>query len=406
MKFEDLTPERSASPDWFGDWSFPDGVVYLNHGSFGPSPRCVREARQAWSDRLEQQPMDFFLRQMEPALDAAAEKLGQFVGAAGNDLLFCDNATVAMNIVAESISQSLRPGDEILFSDQEYGAVLRIWRRVCERTGANIVVRQMPRPIASADEQVAALMDGVTDRTKLIIVSHITSPTAVIFPVEAICRAASERGVPVCVDGPHALAMVPVDLRRLDCDFYCASCHKWLSAPFGSGFLYVAKKRQQQLSPPVMSWGGSLSGRPAHWQDEFRWLGTRDPAPFLAIPNAIEFLERVGCETFRSRTHELAQYARQRIVAITGLEPAVPDNREWYGSMIGLPLPPTGKPAPRQGIRDQLQNPLWEKYGIEIPIVHWRGERLLRVSCHLYNTREDIDRLCSALQQESLAGLK
>ena len=120
------------------------------------------------------------------------------------------------------------------------------------------------------------------------------------------------------------------------------------------------------------------------------------------MPSAIEFLERVGCETFRSLTHELARYARQRIVEITGLEPAVPDSREWFGSMIGLPLPPTGKPAPRQGIRDQLQNPLWEKYGIEIPIVHWRGERLLRVSCHLYNTREHIDRLCSALQQELL----
>ena len=135
QSFTMTTPSNidTTSADWSDEWSFPDGVTYLNHGSFGPSPRCVREARQAWSERLEQQPMDFFLRQMEPALDDAAEKLGRFIGADGDDLLFCDNATVAMNIVAESVSRSLRPGDEILFTDQEYGAVMRIWRRACER---------------------------------------------------------------------------------------------------------------------------------------------------------------------------------------------------------------------------------------------------------------------------------
>lgn len=381
------------------EWSIPANVTYLNHGSFGPSPRCVREARHAWSERLESQPMDFYLRQMETALDDAAEKLGKFIGANGNDLLFCDNATVAMNIVAESVSASLKPDDEILFTDQEYGAVMRIWRRAAERVGARIVIQHMPRPVTNADEQVAAVMNAVTVRTKLIIVSHITSPTSVIFPVEAVCREAAKRGVPVCIDGPHALAMEPLNLKKLGCDFYCASGHKWLSAPFGSGFLYVAKRRQQQLTPPVMSWGGSLSGRPAHWQDEFRWLGTRDPAAFLAIPTAIEFLERFGIEKFRQQTHELAQYARQRIVELTGLEPPTPDSREWYGSMIALPIPSKGEPAPKQGIRDQLQNPLWEKFGIEVPIVHWRGERLLRVSCYLYNTREHIDRLCDALKQ-------
>jgi isopenicillin-N epimerase len=377
------------------EWSFPEGVTYLNHGSFGPSPRCVREARHDWTEKLERQPMDFFLRRMEPELDRAAEKLGQFIGADGNDLLFCDNATVAMNIVADSFP--LQPGNEVLFTNQEYGAVMRIWRRACDRAQANIVVQQMPRPITSAEEQVAALLAGVTERTKLIVVSHITSPTAVLFPVEAICREAAKRGVAVCIDGPHALAMVDLHLQKLGCDFYCASGHKWLSAPFGSGFVFVAKRWQQKLSPPVMSWGGSVSGRPAHWQDEFRWLGTRDPAPFLAMPVAIEFLEQFGLEEFRSRTHELARYARQRIVELTGLEPPIPDSLEWYGSMIALPLAPTG-PAPKQGIRDQLQNPLWEQYGIEIPIVHWHGERLIRVSCHLYNTREQIDRLCEALR--------
>jgi isopenicillin-N epimerase len=383
--------------DWSREWSFPDGVTYLNHGSFGPSPRSVREARHAWCEKLEQQPMDFFLRQMEPALDAASEVLGQVIGADGDDLLLCDNATTGMNIIADSLP--LRAGDEVLFTDQEYGAVMRILRRACERAQAKIVVRSLPRPITSADEQVAALMDGVTERTQLIVVSHITSPTAVIFPIEAICRDAAKRGVLVCVDGPHAIAMVPLNLRRLECDFYTASCHKWLSAPFGSGFMYVAKRHQQRLVPPVMSWGGSLGGRPAHWQDEFRWLGTRDPAALLSIPIAIEFLDRVGWDTFRQRTHELARYARQRIVEITQLEPAAPDSSEWYGSMISLPLPPSADPPPKPGHHDRIQDALWERFGIEIPIIHWRGERLIRVSCHLYNTREHVDRLCHALRE-------
>lgn len=378
------------------EWSFPDGVTYLNHGSFGPSPKSVREAQRAWTDRLERQPMDFYLRQLEPALDEAAAQLGEFLGADGNDLLFCDNATVAMNIVASSLK--LQPDDEVLFTDQEYGAVMRIWRRACDAAQAKIVIARLPRPVTTADEQVMAVMSGVTARTKLIVVSHITSPTAVIFPVEAICQAAAKRGVPVCVDGPHALAMLPVNLRRIGCDFYCASCHKWLSAPFGSGFLYVAKRHQQKLAPPVMSWGGSLSGRPAHWQDEFRWLGTRDPAPFLAVPAAIQFLERVGLEAFRQQTHELAQYAWQRIIEITGREPRHPDTREWFGSMIAMPLPPLDNP-PKQGIRDQLQNPLWERFGIEVPIVNWHNERLLRVSCHLYNSKRDIDHLVHALRE-------
>jgi isopenicillin-N epimerase len=278
---------------------------------------------------------------------------------------------------------------------------MRIWRRACERAQARTVVQSLPRPITTAEELVAALMSGVTERTKLIVVSHITSQTAVIFPIEAICREAAKRGVPVCVDGPHALAMVDLNLRRLGCDFYCASGHKWLSAPFGSGFLYVAKRHQQHLSPPILSWGGSVSGRAAHWQDEFRWLGTRDPAPFLAMPAAIEFLERFDLEKFRRQTHDLARYAWQRIVELTGLEPPIPDSHEWYGSMIALPLP-QGDGPPNQGIRDQLQTPLWEKFGIEIPIIHWRGERLIRVSCHLYNSREQIDHLCIALRAYGL----
>jgi len=242
-------------------------------------------------------------------------------------------------------------------------------------------------------------MDGVTEKTKLIVVSHVTSPTAVILPVENICREAKRRKIPVCIDGPHAVAMIPLDLKKLDCDYYAASCHKWLSAPFGSGFLYVAPRRQHQLKPVVTSWGGSLGGRPKNWKDEFTWSGTRNPASYLSIPSAIEFLESYGMNAFRERTHQLAQYGCEQITNLTGMEAFIPDSPEWYGSMITLPIPASDQPPPEGGKRDPLQNALWERYKIEVPIIHWKGRRFIRVSCHLYNTKADIDKLLNALEE-------
>jgi isopenicillin-N epimerase len=392
--------QKSTGRRWKDEWLLPGEVTYLNHGSFGPAPKVVQEARQAWTDRLQRQPMDFFLRQMEPALDAATERLAQFVGADAGDLVFVDNATAGMNIVAASVP--LSPGDEVLLTDHEYGAVVRLWRKVCQRSGANLVVQKLPQPLTDSEEVAAEFLKGVTDRTRLIVVSHVTSPTAVILPVADICRAARERRIPICIDGPHALAMLPVNLNGLDCDFYTASCHKWLCAPFGTGFLYVAKRRQQQVEPAVVSWGGSVAGRPKSWKDEFHWIGTRDPAGFLSVPAAIEFLDLCGLDMFRRETHALAQYARERIAKLTGLEPFIPDSRDWYGSMIALPLPPGDSLPPKPGYRDPLQDRLWDESRIEVPIVHWHDRRFVRVSCHLYNSREDVDRLVEALAKESV----
>ncbi|MCC7424671.1 MAG: aminotransferase class V-fold PLP-dependent enzyme [Planctomycetaceae bacterium] len=375
-------------------WQFDPATIYLNHGSFGPSPAVVQNARQAWTLQLERQPMDFFVRRMEGYLEAASARLGQFVSADAADLCFVDNATTAMNVVAESTL--LNEGDEVLLTDHEYGAVMRIWRRACERRGARIVVARLPDPLISQEAIVDAVFAASTPRTRIIVVSHVTSPTAVILPVEQICRRARAKGIAVCIDGPHAVAMVPVDLRKIDCDYYCASGHKWLCGPFGSGFLYVSRRRQSSIVPPVISWGGSVSGRPFRWQDELNWLGTRDPAPFLAIPAAIDFLESYGVDEFRRQTHAMASAARRRIADLTGLAPFTPDSAAWFGSMATCPLPDGESPPP--GRRDPLQNQLWERHRIEIPVVHWHGRRLLRVSCHLYTTAEHIDLLMEALR--------
>ncbi len=395
-----IPPPRSA-------WSIQDGVTYLNHGSFGPAPLVVQECREEWSRRLERNPMDFFLREMEPALDEAMASLAKFVGADPRDMVFVDNATVAMNIVAENIE--LKAGDEVLLNDHEYGAVFRIWRHRCEQVGARVVSAKLGNfsdsEISTSDTGqkdlsrtvVESIFSSVTEKTKVIIVSHITSPSAIIFPVAEICREARQRGIPVCIDGPHAIAMRDVNLKDLDCDFYCASLHKWLSAPFGSGFLYVKRKHQQRLKPHMTSWGRSLGGRDERWQDHINWLGTRDPAPFLAVPAAITFLEKVGLEEFRNWTHQLAQYARQRLERLFGTKCWVPESQDWYGSMIAVPLPASDVKKSKPNAMHPLQQQLWERHQIEIPIPECCGQSFIRVSCHLYNTRDEIDRLIEAL---------
>lgn len=391
MPAQDATPLPGREA-----WSIPADVIYLNHGSFGPAPLCVQARREHWSRRLEQQPMDFFLREMEPQLDEALGTLGQFVGADRRDLAFVDNATIAMNVVAASTP--LSAGDEILLNDHEYGAVFRIWRNTCQPAGAKVVSARLTTPVVSAEQLVEELFAAVTPRTRLIVVSHVTSPTATVFPVTEICRRARGLGVPVCIDGPHAPAMVPIDLRTLGCDYYCASLHKWVSAPFGSGFLYVSRKRQPGLRMPLTSWGRSLGGRDECWQDEFQWLGTRDPAAVLAVPDAIRFLQNVGLDRFRSYGHDLARYARLRLEAWSGCPALAPDDPAWYGTMVTVPLRRSEPLRSKPNAFDPLQQQLWERHRIEVPVMDWCNRRHLRVSCHLYNTRDDIDRLLEALQ--------
>lgn len=385
---------------WRSAWSLPADVTFLNHGSFGLVPFDVQAARETWQRRVYANPMNFYLREMEVALVQAAERLGHLIGAAARDLVFVDNATMAMNIVAQSLE--LAAGDEVLLTNHEYGAVRRIWQKRCDRSGAKLVICNLPQPLDATSALADHLFSAVTARTKLLVFSQISSPTAVILPAEEICRRAREAGVRVCVDGPHALGVVPLNLEQLGCDYYCASCHKWLCAPTGSGFLYVSRKLQIQLNPMMVSWGGSIAGRPPTWQDEYNWQGTRDPAACLAIPAAIDFFERIGWDTFRTRTHELAKFARESITALTGMEALVPDSPDSYGPMISLPLPTNGLSAPAQGQRDPLQDWLWSSCRIEVPITWWHGQRLIRVSCHLYNNEEDIEKLVKALDRVSL----
>ncbi|MEX1231094.1 MAG: aminotransferase class V-fold PLP-dependent enzyme [Planctomycetaceae bacterium] len=390
-------PSADDLGQWRREWMLPTDVTYLNHGSFGPSPYQVHRTRKAWMDKLERQPMDFLIRQFEGHLDASLEQLAKFVGTKAHNLIWVDNATFAMNIVAASVK--LEPDDEVLLTDHEYGAVQRIWRATCQKADARMVVQKMPVLLDATDEMIDALFAGVTDKTKLIVVSHVTSPTAVIFPVQDICRRAKKLGIRVCVDGPHALAMLPVNLGEIGCDYYCVSCHKWLCGPFGTGFLYVHPKWQNEMVSPIVSWGKSLGGNPPSWKDEFQWMGTRDPSAFLTVPTAIEFLEEFGLDRFRDHGHSLVQFAREEILKLSNNAPLTTDSPDWYGTMVSIPLPDSVQPTSKPGLLHPLQQKLWDDYKIEVLVTTFRERVYLRVSAYIYNTQEQMEYLVQAVKQ-------
>jgi len=380
-------------------WSLPPNVTYLNHGSFGPSPAPVRSAQADWTARLEQQPMQFFCRDMEDELDHAEHKLAAWLGTSANRIATTRNATTAMNIVAASID--LQPGDEVLLTDHEYGAVRNIWSEKCRQAGATIATLPVSLPVSS-ESVVSSLEARITDQTRLIVISHVTSATAATMPVQQVCKVARNRSIPVCVDGPHAIAMIDLKLDELGCDFYCASGHKWLCAPFGSGFLWVHPRHHARVKSPVVSWGGSLSGRRRSWKDSLRWEGTDDPAPLLSIATAVDFLDRERLRRFRQYARELLIQATGTLANIEGIRIPEGDDQSQVVSMciVELPCPEDWQPG-YHGRADELQIELWKRFGIEIPVFSWSGRRLLRLSAHLYNTPADFEHLAASLQKSN-----
>lgn len=378
-------------------WKLDPDVCYLNHGSFGPSPEPVIEACIDWTRRLERQPMRFYCQEAEEHLEAAAATLAARLGTSADRLVPVDNATVAMNAVACSLK--LQEHDEVVLTDHEYGAVRNIWSRRCREAGARLVTATLPYPPRD-DSTVAAIAAAITERTRLIVISHVTSATACVLPVGDVCRLARSHRIPVCIDGPHAVGMLDVQLDALGCDFYCASCHKWLCAPFGSGFLWVHPRHHASVRHPMTSWGGSISGRSASWKDSFHWCGTRDPAPLLAVSAALKFLSPERLELFRRHAHGLVTCARTALMSFPGVGSFCTPDATDFVSMCAVELPqPAGWKPGYHGHPDPLQLRLRES-GIEVPVGSWNGRRYLRVSAHLYNTAADIDRLLSALEPE------
>jgi len=343
----------------------PD-VVYLNHGSFGACPLPVFERYQAWQRELEHEPVRFMKRVPELLAEARAE-LGAFVGAPGDDLTFVQNATTGVNLAARALH--LQPGDEVVATNLEYGACDLAWQHVCERAGARYVRADVDR-----------LFDHVGERTRAVFASHITSETALLLPVEEIVARARAAGLTTVVDGAHAVAQVDLDLAALGADFYAGNCHKWLCAPKGAGFLYARPEWQERLDGPIVSWGYE---EPATFVSRTARQGTRDPAAYLAVPDAIAFVRE---HDDRERCVALARKARRDLCSLLGTEPLAPEDRILQMASVRLPH------ADRE-----LSQRLLDEHGIEIPTTD--GDELLRISVALYTEDGDVDRLLDALRQ-------
>jgi len=363
-------------------------IIYLNHGSFGACPRLVFEVYQKWQRELERQPVEFLGRRATDLLAEARARLAAYLEVPAQDIVYFSNPTTALNMVARSLD--LRPGDEILTTDHEYGAMDRTWRFVCRKTGARYVRWPIPLPVTSHANFVETFWAGVTERTRLVFISHITSPTALTFPVQEICRRAREAGLLCIVDGAHAPGQVPLHLAELGADVYAGACHKWLCTPKGSAFLYIRREVQGQLEPLVVSWGWE-SEQPSGSQfiDHHEWQGTRDLAAFLSVPAAIEFQTRHDWPAVRGRCRTLASQTRQRLNALTGLDPICPDAPEWFTQMCAARLPDVDL--------DRLKQRLYDEFRIEVPLINWNGQPLIRLSFQAYNSQADADALVDAL---------
>ena len=365
----------------------PD-TVYLNHGSFGIALNRVRHRRDSLLREMESQPMDFYLRKYEPLLAKAKQSLASFVGTEADNLAYVDNATYAMNVVVNSVS--LSADDEILMTDQAYGAVRRMWEKKAVETGIKLVDVSLPEKIISKEEIVELILSAVTKKTKLVVFSHIVSKSALIMPAREICVALRERNVLSCIDGPHAPLQLDLKLNHLGCDFYTASLHKWLCGPLGTGFLFVHPNQRETVNAPVTGWGRLLPATASRWQEELVWVGTRNQTGCLAVPAAIDFFRNLGFENARNRMNYLASAAEERLSELFGTEPIANRSDGWYGSMAHLPLPP--------GHWATLQEELWIQEAIEVPVWELNGRWWIRVSCHIYNTLDQIEFLINELK--------
>ena len=382
-------------------WTLDPGIDFLNHGSFGAVPHRVQVAQSDWRTRLEAEPVRFFQRELDGALDAARERLATFLGARHHDLVFVPNATAGVNAVVRSFE--FKPGDQILITDHVYNACRNVVDYVAERSGAEVVFAEIPFPLKSPDDATAAILDAVGPRTRLAMVEHITSPTALILPISSIVAELRARGVDVLVDGAHAPGMVEVDIDAIGATFYAGTCHKWLSAPKGAGFLHVHRDHPDEVIPAVLSHGYNTEhDERSRFHLLFDWTGTDDPTAYLSIPAAIDTLGSIhagGWPDLMARNRTLALEARD--VLCNALEITVPAPEAMIGSMASIPLP-EAEAAPLPYGRDALQDRLLFDHSIEVPIQLWPNwpQRLMRISAQEYNTIEQYERLAEVLREE------
>jgi isopenicillin-N epimerase len=363
------------------EWALDPDFLTVNHGSFGATPRVVLAAQHDWQRRLEAQPSRFMRTELPNALRHAADRLGAFIGADGKDVAFVENATTGCNAVLRSLR--LQPGDEVMVLTHGYNAVRNTVRFVCERAGARMVEAEVPFPHPDAETIVGNIAAALTSRTRLAVVDHITSGSALVLPLQRIVAACHNAGVPVLVDGAHGPAQVPLDMRTLAADWYSGNCHKWLCAPKGSAFLYTHAQRQHDLHPTTISHGLGKG-----YLDEFDWTGTRDPGAWLATSVAIDFHRRLGGEALMARNITLAADAIALLARRLNTEPGAIGALAGCMGVVRLPISAAATAEHSQALRERLL-----AAGTDAPTHVLAGAIWLRISAAAYNELEDYERL-------------
>lgn len=382
-------------------WLLDPSIVFLNHGSFGSCPRPVLEYQAEIRRRMERQPVQFFVRDLEPLLDAARAALAEFLGANADNLVFVPNATAGVNTVLRSLH--FQRGDQVIVTDQEYNACRNALDIVAERCGIEVVVARIPFPIGHEQQAIEPILDAVTARTRLLLIDHITSQTGLVLPIEKMVRELAQRGVDTLVDGAHAPGMIPLNLEQLGAAYYTGNCHKWICAPKSAAFLHLRPDRQKQIRPLSISHGANSprTDRARHLI-EFGWTGTWDASAYLSVPEAIRRMGNLlpgGWPELMQRNRALALEARDILCAALRLPKPCPDS--MIGSLAAMPLPDGESVAPPKSplYLDPLQEQLWREHRIEVPVIPWPKPpgRVLRISAQMYNSRRQYEALAAAL---------
>jgi isopenicillin-N epimerase len=368
----------------------PD-ITFLNFGSFGSVPKEIQERYHQFQNEFEEDPVDFFVNRGLEYLHESRKALAKYIHCDDLDLVFVSNPSYAVNMVAKSFP--LIPGDEILTTNIEYGACDRTWDYYCRNSRAIYRRQPISFPLTNKEDFLEQFWKGLNDRTKLIFISHITSATALILPVQEICDRANELGIPVFIDGAHAPGHVDLDLRKLNSTYYTGACHKWMMTPRGCSFLYTKKSAQNDLDPLIISWGyKSLFPSNSQYQDYHQMNGTRDFTPFLMIPSALQFMKTYSWEDVKNDSKRLVLDNAPRLNHILGSKPIAPLSGEFTGQMYAAEL--------KTSAPEKFQKMLYDKYKIQIPVIRQDDKNYLRYSIQGMNTQEDLDKLFEALEIE------
>lgn len=393
--------EAAADTDKRHLWNLDPDFVFLNHGSFGAMPKAIIEKQHQLRLRIESQPVRHFQREIDSLLVASRERLARLVNADPEGLVFVPNATTGVNTVLRSLA--LRPGDEIIITNHIYNACRNAVQLVARQSGAKVITVHVPFPVRSKNEVMDLVMGRVTGRTRFVLIDHITSPTALLFPVEEIVREMSSRGIDVMVDGAHAPGMVPLNIASMGVPYYTGNCHKWLCAPKGSAFLFIREDKRKDVRPLVISHGANSTRIDKSFLHlEFDWTGTDDYSPYILVGDCIDYLESLypgGIAEHMERNRRLAVAAKNLLCKAFSADEPCPE--DMLGSMASVPILPLEEPAQVYTGRtlDAVQERLFHDYRIEVPVIAWESakRRLVRVSAQAYNSLSDYRALASAL---------